>query len=176
MTPSWSALPAQAMEQASVRFSSTQAWSMSSRRFCMRPPWRSLSARGTLSEKLLASKEAAAAEADRQRAVLHADPSGAVKAIDRQVTSFEMPGANIEGFAAHAASIAAAGIYDFRVHYEQVLVPVVINHWRLESVEGLDDGAEAAREHLLGWMARLRRVAEGIAAQSPATPRGPGRE
>jgi len=113
---------------------------------------------------------------DLATAALHADPSGVVQAIDRQVTSFEMPGANIEGFAAHAASIAGAGIYDFRVHYEQVLVPVVIKHWRLESVEGLDDEAEAAREHLLGWMARLRRVAERVAAQSPAVPRGPGRD
>ena len=114
---------------------------------------------------------------DLATAALQADPSGAVQAIDRQVTSFEMPGANIEGFAAHAASIAAAGIYDFRVHYEQVLVPVVMDHWRLESVEGLDHEAEAAREHLLGWMARLRRVAKRIEAQSPAAaPRGPGGE
>ena len=77
-----------------------------------------------------------------------------------------MPGAEIDGFAADAASIAAAGIYDFRIHYEQVLVPVVVNHWRLESVEGLDSDGERARDHLLGWMARLRRVAARIAAQS----------
>jgi acyl-[acyl-carrier-protein] desaturase len=97
---------------------------------------------------------------------LRADPSRTVEAIDRQVTSFEMPGAEIDGFAAHAASIAAAGIYDFRIHYEQVLVPVVMTHWRLESVEGLDSDAERARDHLLARMARLRRVAERMAAQS----------
>ena len=97
---------------------------------------------------------------------LRADPSRTVEAIDRQVTSFEMPGAEIDGFAGHAASIAAAGIYDFRIHYEQVLVPVVINHWRLESVEGLDADGERARDHLLTWMARLRRVAARMAAQS----------
>ena len=104
---------------------------------------------------------------------LRADPSGAVQAIDRQASSFAMPGAQIEGFAAHAASIAAAGIYDFRAHYEQVLVPVVITHWRLESLEGLDGPAERAREHLLAWMARLQRVAARIASQSPGAETGP---
>jgi len=103
---------------------------------------------------------------DLATAALQAEPSRAVEAIDRQVTGFQMPGADIDGFAAHAAAIAAAGIYDFRVHYEQVLVPVVLNHWRLESVEGLDDAAERARDHLLTWMDRLRRVAERMAAQS----------
>lgn len=103
---------------------------------------------------------------DLVSAALEVDPSGTVQAIDRQVTNFDMPGAEIEGFVTHAASIAAAGIYDFRVHYEQVVVPVVINHWRIESLEGLDADAQRAREHLLRWMGRLRRVAERMAAQS----------
>lgn len=102
-------------------------------------------------------------------AALQADPSRTVEAIDRQVTSFEMPGTEIDGFTAHAVAIAAAGIYDFRVHYEQVLVPVVMTHWRLETLEGLDSGGERAREHLLAWMARLRRVAVRMAAQSSET-------
>ena len=103
---------------------------------------------------------------DLVTAALEADPSGTVEAIDRQVTEFTMPGADIQGFATHAAAIAAAGIYDFRVHYEQVVVPVVINHWRVEEIEGLDATAERARDHLLAWVARLRRVAERIAAQA----------
>jgi acyl-[acyl-carrier-protein] desaturase len=104
---------------------------------------------------------------DLVAAALRADPSRTVEAIDRQVTSFKMPGAEIDGFAVHAAAIAAAQIYDFRIHYEQVLVPVVMTQWRLESVEGLDSGGERARAHLLSWMARLRRVATRMAKQSP---------
>jgi acyl-[acyl-carrier-protein] desaturase len=90
----------------------------------------------------------------------------------RQVTAFEMPGTGIEGFAGHAAAIAAAGIYDFRVHYEQILLPVVLTHWALESVEGLSPEAEAAREHALARIARLKRVADRIDAQATA-PAGP---
>lgn len=103
---------------------------------------------------------------DLVSAVIETDPSEAVLAIDRQVTGFEMPGAGIEGFAAHAAAIAVAGIYDFRVHYEQILVPVVLRHWRLQSLDGLSGPAEAARDHVLGYMARLARVADRIASQA----------
>ncbi len=103
---------------------------------------------------------------DLVTAALRADPSRTVAAIDRQVASFQMPGAEIDGFAAHAAAIASAKIYDFRIHYEQVLVPVVMTHWRVESVEGLDADGERARDRLLSWMARLRRVATRMAAQS----------
>jgi acyl-[acyl-carrier-protein] desaturase len=104
---------------------------------------------------------------DLATALLVADPSEMVVAIDRQVSEFEMPGTEIVGFAAHAAAIAAAGIYDYRVHYEQVLVPVVLNHWRLETVEGLSADAERARDHVLARMARLKRVADRIGSQRP---------
>jgi acyl-[acyl-carrier-protein] desaturase len=107
---------------------------------------------------------------DLVTAAIQVDPSRTVEAIDRQVTRFDMPGAALDGFAAHAAAIAAAGIYDYRVHYEQVVVPVVLKNWGIESVKGLDDKAEHAREHLLKWVARLHRVAERIAVQSAAAP------
>jgi acyl-[acyl-carrier-protein] desaturase len=102
---------------------------------------------------------------DLATVALVADPSGAVEAIDRQVTQFQMPGSNIDEFAVHAASIAAAGIYDFRVHSEQILGPVVMGHWRIESIEGLDTKAERARDHLLRWVARVQRVADRIGTQ-----------
>jgi len=103
---------------------------------------------------------------DLASAALMADPSGTVEAIDRQVTRFQMPGAGMEGFATHAVAIAAAGIYNFRVHCEQVLLPLVMMHWRLESIEGLNANGERARHHLLSWMARMQRIADRMEAQS----------
>lgn len=97
---------------------------------------------------------------DMATAALEENPSAVVQAIERQVTKFEMPGAGIEDFARHAAAIAAVGIYDFRVHYEQILIPIVLRHWALETLEGLDDEAERARERTLRWIARLGRVVE----------------
>jgi acyl-[acyl-carrier-protein] desaturase len=103
---------------------------------------------------------------DLATAALLADPSGTVEAIDRQVTKFQMPGAGMEGFATHAVAIASAGIYNFRVHCEQVLLPVVMTHWQLESIEGLDADGERAREHLVCWISRMRRIADRMEAQS----------
>lgn len=102
---------------------------------------------------------------DLVSAALAVDPSEVVCAIDRQVSSFVMPGSGIEDFRQHASAIASAGIYDFRVHYEQVLVPVVLKHWRIESIEHLRPEASASRDHLLSVVARLRRVAERIEGQ-----------
>jgi acyl-[acyl-carrier-protein] desaturase len=100
---------------------------------------------------------------DLATAALAADPSAGVLAIDRQVTAFEMPGTGMPDFTAHAAAIAAAGIYNFQVHHDAILVPVVLRHWRLESIEGLSPEAEAARAHCLARMARLERVAQRLA-------------
>ena len=62
---------------------------------------------------------------DLTSAAIEFDPSTAVQAIERQVVGFAMPGTGIPGFAAHAAAIAKAGIYDLAIHYDQILAPVV---------------------------------------------------
>ena len=60
---------------------------------------------------------------DLVSAALEIDPSGMVAAIERQVRTFEMPGAGIEDFKTHARVIADAGVYDFASHHDQILVP-----------------------------------------------------
>jgi acyl-[acyl-carrier-protein] desaturase len=87
------------------------------------------------------------------------DPSAVVLAVDRQVRDFEMPGTGIHNFTARAASIARAGIYDLALHHDQVLVPVVVRHWKLEELEGLSAEAEEARTRVLHYMSRLEKVA-----------------
>ena len=96
------------------------------------------------------------------------DPSSVVLAIDRQVREFEMPGTGIHNFTARAASIARAGIYDLALHYDQVLVPVVLRHWKLEEVEGLSGEAEEARTRVLTYMSRLEHVARRLAERRQA--------
>jgi acyl-[acyl-carrier-protein] desaturase len=105
---------------------------------------------------------------DLATVALAADPSEVVLAIDRQVSEFEMPGTGIQGFAGHAALIASAGIYDYRVHYEQILLPVVLTHWGLESLVGLTDAAEHARDHVLARIRRIKRVSDRIDEQAEA--------
>jgi acyl-[acyl-carrier-protein] desaturase len=100
---------------------------------------------------------------DVATAALEADPSTMMLAIERQVREFEMPGTGILGFQSHATAIAAAGIYDFAIHHDQILVPVVLRHWRVEDVEGLSSEAEVARTRLLKRIERIGRVARRLA-------------
>jgi acyl-[acyl-carrier-protein] desaturase len=102
---------------------------------------------------------------DLATAAFEVDPSRMVLAVERQVRSFEMPGAGLTGFAAHAKAIAAAGIYDFAIHHDQILVPVVLRHWGLESIEGLSSEAEAARSRALRQVDRVGRVGRRLAAR-----------
>ena len=104
---------------------------------------------------------------DLVSAALEVDPSGTVCAIERQVRTFEMPGAGIPDFSAHASAIAAAGIYDLVLHHDQVLVPVVLRHWGIETIEGLNPEAEAARERIVGHIARIDRVGKRLASRRP---------
>jgi acyl-[acyl-carrier-protein] desaturase len=100
---------------------------------------------------------------DLATAMLEADPSRMVAAIETQVRTFQMPGAGIPEFARHAAATAGAGIYDFNIHYEQILAPVVLRHWRLESLTGLDAEAERARERTVRRLERIERVSRRVA-------------
>lgn len=100
---------------------------------------------------------------DLTSAALEVDPSGVVLAIERQVRDFEMPGTGIIDFGSHARAIAKAGIYDFQVHHDQILVPVVINHWQIEELEGLTPEAEQARESVVTYIERVGKAAKRLA-------------
>ena len=99
---------------------------------------------------------------DLTQAAIDLEPSEAVQAIERQVVGFEMPGTGIPGFAAHAGAISRAGIYDLAIHHDQILVPVVLRHWALESITGLDDAAERSRDRMLARLAKSERVARRL--------------
>ena len=100
-------------------------------------------------------------------AALEVQPSAAVRAIVDEILAFEMPGAGIPGFLRKAAQIAKAGIYDLRVHRDEVLLPI-LRHWRFFELEGLDAAAEDARrrlaEHLEALDAAARRFEEKLAS------------
>ena len=65
--------------------------------------------------------------------------------------------------------MAKAGIYDLRVHRDEVLLPI-INHWRIFELTGLDGLAEEARrklaDHLEALDVAARRFEEKVAAST----------
>jgi acyl-[acyl-carrier-protein] desaturase len=101
-------------------------------------------------------------------AALELDPSTVVEAIERQVREFEMPGGGIPGFLRHAAAIANAGIYDVVLHHDQILVPVVLRHWGLESLTGLTPAAEQARERTMALIGEIEVMARKRTARIEA--------
>jgi acyl-[acyl-carrier-protein] desaturase len=106
---------------------------------------------------------------DLVTAALAVDPSGMVVAIEQQVRDFAMPGVGIPDFADHAAAIAQAGIYDPLLHHDQILVPLVLRHWNIGAIDGLDPEAEQARQALLTRIDRIGRAARRLADRRHST-------
>jgi acyl-[acyl-carrier-protein] desaturase len=82
------------------------------------------------------------------------DPSAAVHAIVDEIVAFQMPGAGMENFTRKAAQIAKAGIYDLRIHHDDVVWPL-LRHWGIFELSNLDASAEARRHELSRFMADL---------------------
>jgi acyl-[acyl-carrier-protein] desaturase len=89
-------------------------------------------------------------------------PSEMMLAIERQVTGFSMPGADMPAFSDRAKRMAQAGVYNFRIHHDQILSRVLLHHWRIDRIEGLSDEAKAARDRVFAFMAKLDRVSSRL--------------
>ena len=103
---------------------------------------------------------------DLTSAAIEIDPSAVVCAIERQIREFEMPGTGIANFNRHAKAIAQAGIYNLEQHHGQILLPVVMRWWKLESIEGLSPEAELARERTIRAIERTGELARRLAARA----------
>jgi acyl-[acyl-carrier-protein] desaturase len=81
-------------------------------------------------------------------------PDETMRAITDVVKSFQMPGHGIENFNRKAVQMAVAGIYDLRIHHDEVIMPVLRN-LKVFDVPGLSGDGEKAREELAVFMAEL---------------------
>jgi len=92
-------------------------------------------------------------------AAIKIQPSNAVRAITAEVLAFDMPGTNIPGYLRKAMQMARAGIFDLRIHHDDVLWPI-LRHWGIFELEGLDAEAEAAWQagDYAGAEARFRQI------------------
>ncbi|MEO8425333.1 MAG: acyl-ACP desaturase, partial [Actinomycetota bacterium] len=93
------------------------------------------------------------------KAALEIDPSAMMMAIKRQVIGFAMPGLEIPEFKAKAIEMAKHGIYDLRIHHDQVVLPVLFKHWRIDALSDLSEEAKQAREEIMNFLAGLDAMA-----------------
>ena len=93
-------------------------------------------------------------------AALEADPAATLTAIATELETFAMPGASAPQFRRRAAVVARAGIYDMKVHREEIVEPL-LRYWGVYELTGLDAAAEQARDRIAGFCAELdRRIAK----------------
>jgi acyl-[acyl-carrier-protein] desaturase len=106
---------------------------------------------------------------DLTSAALEISPSTVLPAIERQVREFEMPGTGIPDFKHHAEAIAKANLYSLLQHHDQILEPVVMKWWKVESLQGLTSEAEVARDALLRQIQRIGKLARRLADRARET-------
>jgi acyl-[acyl-carrier-protein] desaturase len=87
-------------------------------------------------------------------AALELTPDAAMRAIADVVTGFRMPGHGIPGFERAAATIALGGVYNLRIHHDDVLWPVV-RHLKVLTLGGLGPDGERAQAEIGEFLAAL---------------------
>jgi len=87
-------------------------------------------------------------------AALDLAPDDAMEAIRDEVVGFAMPGNGMTDFARSSVVIAKAGIYDLRLHHDEVLMPV-LRHWRVFDRDDFGPRGEKAREDLAAFLTEL---------------------
>jgi acyl-[acyl-carrier-protein] desaturase len=74
-------------------------------------------------------------------------PDATMEAIRDEIVRFEMPGANMPNYTRSAVAIAKAGIYDLRLHHDDVVMPI-LRFWKVFDRTDLGPRGEQAREEL----------------------------
>ncbi len=87
-------------------------------------------------------------------AAFELSPDAAMQAVARVAENFAMPGSEVEGFTRRSLTIALAGIYDLRIHHDEVLAPV-LRAWNVWDRDDLGPEGVAARERLAAFLAGL---------------------
>ncbi|TAM83738.1 MAG: acyl-ACP desaturase [Jatrophihabitans sp.] len=101
-------------------------------------------------------------------AALDLVPDEAMQAIRDEVVRFAMPGASMPDFARSSLTIAKAGIYDLRLHHDEVVMPV-LRYWRVFERTDLGATGEQARDELGDFLAELdRRAARFVERRAAA--------
>jgi acyl-[acyl-carrier-protein] desaturase len=82
------------------------------------------------------------------------EPDATMEAIRDEVVHFEMPGATMPDYARNAMTIAMAGIYDLKLHHDEVVMPV-LRFWKVFDRTDLGPRGQAARDELAAFLGRL---------------------
>ena len=97
-------------------------------------------------------------------AMLDLNPDLVLQSLNRVLQSFQMPGTGIPGFARRALTMARIGIYNQRIHAENIVEPL-LRFWKVESITGLSPEGAEAQEALMAMVPDLIAKAEQFEAR-----------
>jgi len=95
-------------------------------------------------------------------------PEAALEGIYNTFTNFQMPGTGIPGYLRRSIDIARAGVYNLRVHHDNVVAPL-ISQWGLDKLEGLSARAAEFQDKIMAIPADLIGKAERFEARFGTT-------
>ena len=81
-------------------------------------------------------------------------PNETMRAVTNEVIDFTMPGSGMEGFTRNSVTIAKAGIYDLRLHHDEVVAPI-LRKWKVFDRDDLSGDGAKARDELALFMTGL---------------------
>jgi acyl-[acyl-carrier-protein] desaturase len=108
---------------------------------------------------------------DLVAAALAIAPDQTLVALASELASFQMPGAAVPGFLRRSQLIADAGIYDVRLHRDEVVAPL-LRHWRVFDMTASQDAARRAQEQLAAHLDALLLIATRSAERRAARESG----
>jgi acyl-[acyl-carrier-protein] desaturase len=76
-----------------------------------------------------------------------ASPNQALRSLHKVLRNFQMPGYQVPEFRRKAVMIAVGGVYDIRIHLDEVVMPV-LKKWRIFEREDFTGEAAALRDDL----------------------------
>ena len=88
------------------------------------------------------------------QAAFEINPDEMMRAVANEVINFEMPGADMANFRRNSTIIAKAGIYDLRLHHDDVGSPI-LRFWKVFDRTDLGPVGEQAREELAQFLVGL---------------------
>ena len=99
-------------------------------------------------------------------AALEADPGAMLTAVADELETFSMPGSGAPQFRRRAAVVARAGIYDLKVHRQDIVEPL-LRYWSVFELTDLPSAAERARDRIASFCAALdQRIARATSREA----------
>ncbi len=92
-------------------------------------------------------------------AMLDQAPDASLDSMAKVMAGFEMPGTGIPQFRRRAAAMAKLGVYNVRIHLDNVISPL-LKYWNIGSISGLDSVGAQAQDRLMALQDTLTTQAE----------------